>query len=334
VKICLAHGNGGRETAALIDRCFMRYFGNDILRAAEDAAAVSVMDARKIAVTTDSFVVDPLFFKGGDIGRLCVCGTVNDLLMSGAEPAYITAAFIIEQGFESDDLERISRSIRRAAEEAGVVIAAADTKVIEARAAPGLCINTSGVGVFRGSARDSYEISAGGALPGDAVILSGTLGDHHACILSSRLGIENDIRTDAAPLGSLVKALRAAGIPVHAMRDITRGGLATVLNEIARASRRRIDIYEWSLPVSVEVRGLCGILGLDPLYMGNEGKLAAFVPWDKAEAAVAALRQTEYGKNAVAVGRVSEGEGVVMETEIGGKRLVDTLSGEGLPRIC
>jgi len=313
----------------------MKYFGNGILSRAEDAAALSVGGSKRIALTTDSFVVDPLFFKGGDIGRLCVCGTVNDLLMAGAKPRYLTAAFIIEQGFDSDDLERISDSISRAAKEAGVKIAAGDTKVVEARAKPGLFINTSGVGVYTGRA-----VSAAGARPNDAVIVSGNLGDHHACILSSRMGIENNIASDAVPLGALVKALRDAAVPVHAMRDVTRGGLATVLNEIARASRCRINVYEKDLPVSAEVRGLCGILGLDPLYMGNEGKLAVFVPEKRADAALAALKSAKYGKNAAIIGRVDEiqnpdqGGEVIMQTEIGGRRLVDSLSGEGLPRIC
>jgi len=335
MKITLADGNGGKETAALIDKYFMKYFGNDILARAEDAAALYIGGPKRIALTTDSFVVDPLFFKGGDIGRLCVCGTVNDLLMAGAQPKFLTAAFIIEQGFDSDDLERVSDSISRAAKEAGVKIAAGDTKVVEARAKPGLFINTSGVGVCAGR-----PVSAGGARPGDAVIVSGSLGDHHACILSARMGIENDIATDAAPLGGLVKALRDAAVPIRAMRDITRGGLATVLNEIARASRCQISINEKDLPVSPAVKGLCGILGLDPLYMGNEGKLAVFVPEKKANTALAALKTAKYGKNAAIIGRVDEiqspdcGGAVVMRTEIGGRRLVDSLSGEGLPRIC
>jgi hydrogenase expression/formation protein HypE len=326
IKIEMMHGGGGAETNELIRAVFAKHFSNEYLEPMGDAAVVPVASG-KIAMTTDAFVVRPLVFPGGDIGRLSVCGTVNDLLMSGAEPRYLTASFAIEEGMEVDLLDRIAASMRETCDEAGVEIVAGDTKVIEG--AGGLIVTTAGVGEILGE-----PVSISGALPGDAVIVSGNLGDHHACILSARMGIENGILSDNAPLAESVRALRAAGIPVHAMRDVTRGGLATILNEIAVASRCRIELNERLLPVSREVRGLCAILGLDPLYMGNEGKFLAVVPEDRAEEALGIVRASRYGKDAARIGNVREGKGVSLQTDLGGRRTIPVLRGEGLPRIC
>ena len=324
MKIDIAHGNGGRETDELIRKFFGRYLGNSILNRMEDAAVLSTPG--KIAFTTDSFVVKPLFFPGGDIGKLAVCGTVNDLLMMGARPKYLSMGFILEENLDTDDLEKILASVRAASKEAGVAVVAADTKVIEGDG--GMMINTSGIGLVDRPVRIS---NAG---EGDAILLSGELGAHHACIMSARMGIDNDIESDVAPLNAVVGTLRRARIPVHAMRDVTRGGLATVLNEIADANGCRIAISEERIPVGCEVRGFCDILGLDPLYMGNEGKLVAVVPAKKAGAALSAMRRTKYGRKAALIGYAEKGDGAVLETRVGGFRLLRRLRGEGLPRIC
>jgi len=326
MRIEMAHGGGGVETGRLIRTVFAKHFSNEYLDPMGDAAIVP-LPGRRIALTTDAFVVKPLFFPGGDIGRLSVCGTVNDLLMAGAAPLYLTASFAIEEGMEVEALDRIARSMREAADEARVRIVAGDTKVVEGSG--GLIITTAGVGAVAGE-----PVSIGNARPGDQVIASGALGDHHACILSSRMGIENGIRSDAAPLGEMVSALRRAGIPLHALRDVTRGGLATILNEIADASGCGIEIEESALPVGREVRGLCAILGLDPLTMGNEGKLAAVVPGDRCGEALAILQASRYGESAARIGRVRPGKGVTLVTELGGRRALPPLQGEGLPRIC
>ncbi len=324
MKIELAHGNGGRETDELIRKFFGRYLDNPILGRMEDAAILPAPG--RIAFTTDSFVVKPLFFPGGDIGRLTVCGAVNDLLVMGARPKYLSMGFILEENLETDDLERILASIRAASKEAGVRIVAADTKVIEGDG--GMMVNTAGVGLVE------RPIRVSNAREGDAVLLSGELGAHHACIMSARMGIRNGIESDVAPLNAVVEALRRARISVHAMRDVTRGGLATVLNEIADAGECRIAISEDLIPLGREVRGFCDILGLDPLYMGNEGKLVAVVPAKKADVALAAMRVAKYGEKAALIGRVEKGGGVVLKTRVGGLRLLRRLRGEGLPRIC
>lgn len=331
--VTMAHGSGGISTAELVAEVFARHLSNPALDTQEDAACLPV--SGPCAFSTDSFVVDPIRFPGGDIGKLAVCGTVNDLLCLGATPRWLSAGFILEEGLPFDVLEDIVRSMAAAAAEAGVVIAAADTKVVGGKG--GLFINTSGIGTFDGHP----PIRAAGGRPGDAVIVSGHLGDHHACILSQRMGIENGIRSDCAVLSPLVDALRQAGIDLHALRDITRGGLATVLNELCAASRVHCRLEEGALPVSAEVRAFCGILGLDPLYMGNEGKLLLFVPQEQAPAAIAALRGTQAGKDAVVVGALMEAATVqagkapvTIRTRLGGERPVDALRGEGLPRIC
>ncbi len=322
----MAHGSGGMSGKELMRDIFGKYFHNDVLDRMEDAAVLET--GGRIACSTDTFVVTPLEFRGGDIGKLSVCGTVNDLLMMGAEPRYLTCGFVMEEGLEIALLDRIVRSMAAQAEAAGVKIVAGDTKVVEGRG--GLYINTTGIGTIP----DGRDISAANGRPGDAIILSGTLGDHHACILSARMGMENGIVSDCACLNDVAGALFGAGIGVKTMRDVTRGGLGTILNELADSSGFAIEIEETSIPVRDEVAGLCGILGLEPIYMGNEGKMIAVVPEAEAEQALAAVRAAEHGKDAAIIGRFREGRGVSMITRLGGRRVVDVLYGEGLPRIC
>lgn len=326
MKINMSHGSGGKASAELMKNIFGKYFSNRVLDKLEDAAVLDLNG--RIAYSTDSFVVTPLAFKGGDIGKLAICGTVNDLLMMGSKPKYVTAGFILEEGLELALLEQIVASMAKAASEAGVQIVAGDTKVVEGSG--GLFINTSGIGVIP----EGRNVSAGNCREGDAILLSGSLGDHHACILSARMGIDNSIKSDCACLNPLVNILFENGIRVRAMRDVTRGGLGTVLNEIADASECGIEIMESSLPVSPEVRGFCDILGLDPLYMANEGKIIAAVAPGDAEKALDLMRQTGCGRDAAIIARVVAGKGVVMKTRLGGTRVVDVLYGEGLPRIC
>ena len=327
----MEHGSGGKSTAELIDNIFAGHFDNEILRQMEDSALIRGQD--RMAFTTDSFVVTPLFFDGGDIGRLSICGTVNDLLVCGAVPKYLTCAFIIEEGADSEDLERIAVSMAECAEEAGVKIVSGDTKVIEGRG--GIMINTSGVGFIR----DGIRISSDEIRAGDAVIISGTLGDHHAAILKSRMKIENGIKSDNAPLCEMTDALFDSGLNIHEMRDVTRGGLATVLKEIAEKAEKDLEIslFEEEIPVNPETGDFCSLLGLDPLYMGNEGKMVIFLPYDEAERAVEIIKGCSYGKGAGIIGRVNASTDhgkVILNTKIGGKRRLDVLQGEGLPRIC
>lgn len=326
MKVTMAHGSGGKSSAQLMSDIFGKYFKNQILDKMEDAAVLKV--SGQIACSTDSFVVTPLVFRGGDIGKLCVCGTVNDLLMMGAAPKYLTCGFILEEGLEIDLLDRIVCSMARQAEEAGVVIVAGDTKVVEGNG--GLYINTTGIGEIP----DGRDVSSSNCQAGDAIILSGNLGDHHACILSHRMEIENNIVSDCAALNDIVDALFEKGIHVRTMRDVTRGGLGTVLNEIADSSSCRIDLEEESIPVLDEVRGFADILGLDPLYMGNEGKMIAVVPDREAEAALKAMRETCHGADAAIIGHAAQGSGTFIKTALGATRRFDVLYGEGLPRIC
>ena len=325
MKITLSHGSGGKATSELIDKIFARNFSNPILNMMEDSAVVD--GHRKIAITTDSFVVTPLFFNGGDIGRLAVCGTVNDLLMRGAVPKYITSAFIIEEGADTKTLERIAKSMAETAAEAGVTVVAGDTKVIEGNG--GVYINTAGLGFV-----DNENIVSTNLQDGDCVIVSGTMGDHHATILSARTEIENNIKSDNAPLTDIVKNLIDGGIDIHCMRDVTRGGLGTVLNELANASRKGIEIKESAIPINDEVKAFSKILGLNILHMGNEGKLVAVVPSEQADKAVQLMKQSKYGENAAIIGKVTNGDGVTLITPLGGQRKVNVLIGEGLPRIC
>ena len=325
MKITLSHGSGGKATSELIDQIFARHFSNPILNMMEDSAVVDGYG--KIAITTDSFVVTPLFFKGGDIGRLAVCGTVNDLLMRGAVPKYITSAFIIEEGADTDTLEAIAKSMAKTANEAGVCIVAGDTKVIEGNG--GVYINTAGVGFV-----DNENIVSTNLQDGDCVIVSGTMGDHHATFLSARMEIEHDIQSDNAPLTDIVKNLIDGGIEIHCMRDVTRGGLGTVLNELANASQKQIEIEETAIPITNEVRAFSKILGLNIMHMGNEGKLVAIVPSEQANKAVEIMKNSKYGENATIIGKITNGEGVILNTRLGGQRKINVLIGEGLPRIC
>lgn len=326
MKIDMSHGSGGKASAQLMKNVFGKYFSNEILDKMEDAAILHING--KIAFSTDSFVVTPIIFKGGDIGKLSVCGTVNDLLMLGAVPKYITAGFILEEGLEMSDLEKVVASMAETAKAAGVQIVAGDTKVIEGKG--GLIINTSGIGIIP----DDRNISASNCKEGDVIILSGNLGDHHACILSNRMNIENNIVSDCACLNSIPEALFSNGIPVKAMRDVTRGGLGTVLNELAESSGCSIEIQEESIPVNLEVRSFSDLLGLDPLYMGNEGKMVAVVKGEDAEKALSFIKETPYGRDAAIIAEVKPGKGVYMKTRLGGSHTVDMLYGEGLPRIC
>ncbi len=326
MRIDMSHGSGGKASADLMKKIFAKHYSNDILNKMEDAAVLELRG--RIACSTDSFVVTPVVFKGGDIGKLSICGTVNDLLMMGAIPKYITAAFILEEGLEISLLDQIVSSMAKAAAEAGVEIIAGDTKVVEGEG--GLYINTTGIGLIP----EGREISASNCSEGDVVLLSGNLGDHHACILSARMGIENNIKRDSTCLNGLVNSLLENDIKIKAMRDVTRGGLGTVLNEIADASMCGIEIREEALPVHPEVRSFSDILGLDPLYMANEGKMIAVVAAEDAEKALALMKQNEDGKDAAIIAKVVHGKGVTMKTRLGGSRVVDVLYGEGLPRIC
>ena len=323
MKIMLSHGNGAAETSALIESVFMKHFRNQY--SGMEDAAVLPFNGKRLAFTTDSYVVTPLFFPGGDIGRIAVCGTVNDLLTTGGKPLYLSASFILEENADTEDIEAVARSMREAADEAGVFIVTGDTKVTEGNG--GIYVNTSGVGA-------AGDVTPRAAVRGDAILLSGTVGDHHACILSRRMGITNNIASDAAPLVVMVNALTDGGVPLHGLRDVTRGGLATVLNEMADAAGLMALIEEDRVPVSREVLGLCQILGLDPLYMGSEGKMMAVVPEQHANKALEIMRSARYGQNAAIIGRFTNGGGAALNTKIGGMRKLPPLSGEGLPRIC
>ena len=326
MKIQLSHGSGGEDTAALIRDYFTPNIGGPYLDTMEDAAVLP--GDKQIALTTDSFVIKPLIIPGGNIGKLAICGAVNDLLAVGAAPRYLSMGFILETGLDTDILTEVVQSIHETAAEAAVNIVTADTKVIEG--AGGMMINVSGVGFVE------RHIRISDAADGDAVIITGLLGEHHACVISKRMGIENSIISDMAPLNDICSNLKT--FHVHAMRDITRGGLATILHEISAASGCRIVINEAALPISAPVRGLCGILGLDPLLMGNEGNMAVFVPAGAAEEALEAIRSSRYGKNAAIIGRAekmtAKKSEVIIKTRVGGARLASPLRGEGLPRIC
>ena len=331
-KIIMEHGSGGRATGELIREIFESQFHSDVLSEMEDAAVVPG-DAT-IAMTTDSFVVTPLEFPGGDIGRLCICGTVNDLCMRGAVPKYITCGFILEEGADVATLRRIVKSMAETADEAGVKIVAGDTKVIEGNG--GIYINTAGVGFVP----KKVDIKAKNAADDDVIIVSGNVGDHHATIVSQRMDIKNSIVSDNAPLQEMVGKLIESKIPVHVLRDVTRGGLATVLKELAVSSGLRFDLFEDKIPVDPQVQSFCGLLGLDPLYMGNEGKLVAIVPKEHAVKALEIIQTCKYGEKACMIGAVNLPEddtevgALIMKTSIGGRRFLDILQGEGLPRIC
>jgi hydrogenase expression/formation protein HypE len=332
-RITMSHGAGGKATHTLIEAIFLDAFRNPLLEPLEDSASLRMGDTR-VALTTDSYVVSPLFFPGGDIGDLAVNGTVNDLSVSGARPLYLSAGFILEEGFPVADLNRIAESMRAAAETAGVHIVTGDTKVVQRGKADGCYINTAGVGLLE---RD-VSLGVAHAKPGDAIIVSGPIGDHGVTIMLSRgeLDIEADVESDTAPLNGLVAGLLDAVSGVRAMRDATRGGVATILNEIAKSADVGVMVAEDDIPVRAEVRGAAELLGIDPMYVACEGRLVAVVDGDQAGQALAALRAHPLGAEAAIIGRVTaEPPGIVqLKTGFGGTRIVDLLVGDPLPRIC
>lgn len=339
-KIVLGHGSGGRLSHGLIEDLFLPNFDNPVLQAGNDAGVVQPKPGIQLAVSTDSHVVWPIFFPGGDIGRLAVCGTVNDVAMMGAKPLYLTAGFILEEGLDVSVLARVTNSMRTAAAEAGVAIIAGDTKVVQKGKADGLYINTAGVGIVT----PGTQIGGAQARAGDVVILSGPIGDHGIAVLQARgeLGFESGIESDVAPLNHLVAAMLDSGEPdnpetgIHVLRDPTRGGLATTLNEIACQSQVSIFLDEGSILVRRPVAAACEMLGFDPLYVANEGKLIAVVAAEQAAGVLARMHSTRYGKEALIIGevRASPPGRVLLRTAIGSTRVVDMLAGEMLPRIC
>jgi len=331
-KILLAHGSGGKLAHELVEKSLVKALANPILNRLDDSAVVDF--SGRLAFTTDSYVVSPIFFPGGDIGKLAVCGTVNDLAMSGAKPLYLSLSFIIEEGLLQSELKKVVDSVQKAAKEAGVDIVTGDTKVVHRGSADRLFINTAGVGIIA----EGIDISGSNAKPGDKVILSGTIGDHGIAVISRReeLSFSTNLESDCAPLGGLVADMVKAGPNIHCLRDPTRGGLATSLNELAKQSKVSIRIEEEKVPVREEVMAACEMLGFDPLYVANEGKLVAIVPPDDAEKILKAMQKNGYGKSAAVIGEVgSDKPGrVVMETALGASRIVDMLAGDLLPRIC
>ena len=334
--IVMGHGAGGKMMNDLIQHLFASEFHNELLAQLGDSTTLelSAFSDQKIAFSTDSFVVSPLFFPGGNIGELAVNGTVNDLAMSGAKPIFLSTGFILEEGLEMETLGRISASMANACKQAGVQIAAGDTKVVDKGHGDGIYINTTGLGVIP----EGVDISPGNAKPGDAIIVSGTLGDHGIAIMSVRegLGFESEIQSDTAPLNGLVADMLNVTKEIHCLRDATRGGLSAVLNELAAASGVGIEFEEGKVPISPAVEAACEMLGLDPFYIANEGKLAAFVPEHLAEQVLAVMKNHAYGKDAAIIGRVTvEHPGtVVAKTAMGSSRVVDLPAGELLPRIC
>ena len=331
--LLLDAGSGGRASQRLVSQCFLRHFANPLLERLDDAAELAPVQG-PLAMSTDSYTVTPLFFPGGSIGTLAVHGTVNDVAMLGARPRWLTCAFILEEGLPLETLERVAKDMGEAAKSAGVAIVTGDTKVVPRGACDKIFINTSGVGEIYASPTPSGHA----ARPGDAVLVSGSLGDHGLTIMASRedLSFLTDVRSDSAPLADMVHAIITACGEVHTLRDPTRGGLATTLNEIAEQSGVGIQVDEAALPVHEAVRDGCSFLGLDPLYLANEGKLICIVPGDKAGAALDAMRASPYGREAARIGTVTEGPAgqVSLRTRIGGTRLLSMLEGAQLPRIC
>ena len=328
--ITLDYGSGGKKTSNLIEKMLLPIYGNELLDELGDGA---VMDgAEKLVFSTDSFVVNPVFFPGGDIGELSVCGTVNDVSVSGGEIKYLSCAFIIEEGFSSSDLEKIARSISETCLRAGVRVVTGDTKVVERGRGDGIYINTAGIGFLKYPGLSPKNIK-----PGDAVILSGTAGDHGTAVMLARNGMmQGSVKSDCAPLNRLCAALLEACPDTRVLRDPTRGGVATTLNEFTEGSEVCIELEESLIPVRADVRSACDMLGLDPLYCANEGKLLAVVPGESANKAVAALKALPEGENAAVIGKVTAdypGK-VIMETAFGGKRILQKLTGAQLPRIC
>jgi hydrogenase expression/formation protein HypE len=332
-QILLGHGSGGKLMHDLIEQLFQPALLSSNGAVLNDAAVVQAAGAR-LAMTTDSFVVDPIFFPGGDIGEMAVFGTVNDLAVSGARPLFLSAAFILEEGLSIEDLSRVVASMQRACEEGGIQLVTGDTKVVNRGKGDKVFINTTGIGVIE----RPIAISADCARPGDKVLLSGAIAAHGVAIMLAReeMEFERPILSDTAPLNGLVEDMLQASLEIRCMRDLTRGGLASALNEIAAASRVGMRIYEECIPVQDEVKGACEILGLDPLHVANEGKLIAIVSAEQAEKIVASMRQNRRGQESTIIGEVvAEPPGrVLMKTTVGGFRIVDMLAGEQLPRIC
>ncbi len=336
--VTLAHGGGGKAMKDLIDDVFVSAFTTGEPGELEDQARIDIAalasQGDRLAFTTDSFVVDPIFFPGGDIGKLAVYGTINDLAVGGARPLYLSCAVVIEEGMQVEELRRVARSMAEAARGAGVAIVTGDTKVVQRGACDKLFITTTGIGVIP----EGVELKIESIRPGDAILVNGLLGDHGAAILGARgdLALDTDLASDCADLHCLIEALLAAAPGTRTIRDATRGGIATVLNEMAAASGVSICISESATPLREAVRGVCDILGLDPLYLANEGKIVIAVPPEQAEAALAAMRAHPLGVDAAQIGRASSGEPgrVTMQTVFGGTRIVDMLVGEQLPRIC
>jgi hydrogenase expression/formation protein HypE len=330
-KILLAHGSGGKLSQDLI-QSFLPELSNPVLDKLEDSAVLNL--SGRLAFTTDSYTVNPIFFPGGDIGKLAVCGTVNDLAMSGARPLYLSLSFIIEEGFTLAELKRVLVSIKEAAAEAGVKIVTGDTKVVNRGSADKLFINTAGIGQIP----EGVNISAANARPGDKIIINGNIGDHGIAVLSQREGLEFQlpVPSDCAPLNGLVAEMLAVSKEIHCLRDPTRGGLATTLNDFAAQSGVGITLEEAKIPVDKAVEAACELLGFDPLYIANEGKLAAVVPARDADAVLSEMKQNKYGTGAVTIGEVVEkhpGQ-VIMRTALGASRIVNVPVGELLPRIC
>jgi len=331
-KILLTHGSGGKLAHELVEKSFVRAFDNPLLAKLDDSAVIDF--SGRLAFTTDSYVVSPIFFPGGDIGKLAVCGTVNDLAMSGAKPLYLSLSFIIEEGLPQSELKEIVGSVQQAAQEAGVKIVTGDTKVVHRGSADELFINTAGIGIIP----EGVDISGSNATPGDKVLLSGPIGDHGIAVLSRREGLSfsTQLKSDCAPLNGLVDEMLNASSSIHCLRDPTRGGLATTLNEMAKQSKVSIRIEEEKVPVRDEVLAACEMLGFDPLYVANEGRLVAVVPAEDADKVLKAMRRNHYGKEASLIGEVSANNPgrVVMRTTIGASRIVDMMVGDPLPRIC
>lgn len=332
-KVLLAHGGGGTLSHQLLQKIFFSQFKNELLDVHHDGAMFEI-NGNKFAFTTDSYVVSPIFFPGGNIGELAVNGTVNDLVVCGAKPLFISAGFIIEEGFEMEELWKVVLSMKAAAEKAGVKIVTGDTKVVDKGKGDKIFINTSGIGVIE----KGIDISPCKCKPGDVILLNGRIADHGIAIMSAREGLEfeTEVVSDTAPLNGLVESILSSIKNVHVMRDPTRGGIASALNEIASSANVGIEIYEDKIPVSEEVKGACEILGFDPLYIANEGKILIFVPESESQKVLDVMKSHQYGKDSQIIGRVtSENPKIVlMKTLIGSKRVVDMITGEQLPRIC
>ena len=332
-RILLDHGSGGRASQRFISETILHYFKNPILENLDDSADFSI-NGQKLAFTTDSYTVDPLFFPGGDIGKLAIHGTVNDLAMRGAKPRYLSVGLIIEEGLSLADLDTILKSMQQAAQEADVLIVTGDTKVVPKGAADKIFINTSGVGIIP----NEIDISGKNARTGDKIIVSGTIADHGITIMTQREGLNFNapLYSDTAPLNHLVEEMMSASSQIHVLRDPTRGGIGTTLNEIAQQSDVGIQVREKDIPIRDEVCGACELLGLDPLYLANEGKLLAIVGQEDAELILQIMQSNKYGKESTIIGEVIENPAgkVLLETYIGGNRIVDMLTGEQLPRIC